>query len=331
MTMQPANNPPVTAPEPALEVQPADEVTPAVPPGTRTAYLFAFAPRHEVISFVKTQGTAEERLRLPDILSQWDAAQNRVQQLQVIENGAADQVPVAEVSAEYSGVIERYTSHRWFKHSFSNLPTVVGIVDIDRIVAGQRIVYLERVEQLRAELGKEPSFDALLAMCVSPERPMDPVEHMEQQAGHVFSSRNTDFRPLGAFVKHELSIEDLDHADTGGMPVAAVVALVGFGSAPVNAFFVNGRCILNNGFHRLYALRSMGITHVPLVVQVCNNPMFDLPPVVAGVPKEYALGVPRPMLMKDYFEPGLSIPLDIKKRIRSVTVGFNINVTEVPI
>ena len=51
-------------------------------------------------------------------------------------------------------------------------------------------------------------------------------------------------------------------------PVAGVVGLVvGFGSGYLNVIACEGRLVLNNGYHRAYALRELGVTHAPAVVQ----------------------------------------------------------------
>jgi hypothetical protein len=52
--------------------------------------------------------------------------------------------------------------------------------------------------------------------------------------------------------------------------------------------------VLNNGFHRVYALRAMAITDTPVVIQHVGNPQLEFPPQVAGLPKEYLLGVAAP-------------------------------------
>jgi len=159
---------------------------------------------------------------------------------------------------------------------------------------------------------------------------MDPIQHLEVAANtHVFSSPNSDIRFLGAFVKH-LTYEDLEYAVLGGLPAAAIIASIGYGGALVNVIRVGNRVVLNNGFHRVYALRSMGVTEIPVVVQQVQNMQLEFPEQVAGLPKAYLLGVPRPVLMKDFFEPEFAITLKVRERIKIVTVGIGLNQHEVP-
>lgn len=159
---------------------------------------------------------------------------------------------------------------------------------------------------------------------------MEPIQHLEVAPNtHVFSSPNSDVRFLGAFVK-QLAHDDLEHAVFGGLPAAAVIAFVGYGGAPINVFMCGNRVVLNNGFHRVFALRSIGVKDIPVVVQQVSNPQLEFPPQVAGLPREYLLGVNRPVVMKDFFEEGFAIPLRVRERIRAVTLGIACNQHDIP-
>jgi hypothetical protein len=61
-----------------------------------------------------------------------------------------------------------------------------------------------------------------------------------------------------------------------------------------------------------------------------NNPALDFPAQVAGLPREYLLGAPRPVLMKDFFEADFAITLRIRDRIKIVTLGVNFSQHDVP-
>src|SRR5438093_6269421 len=115
------------------------------------------------------------------------------------------------------------------------------------------------------------SMTDLIEACLSPKRTMDPIQHLEIAPNtHVFSSPNSDIRFLGAFVK-DLTSNDLEWAVMGGLPAAAIIAFVGYGGAPVNVLRVGNRVVLNNGFHRVVALRSLGVEMIPAAVQHIRN------------------------------------------------------------
>src|SRR5205807_9374659 len=121
-----------------------------------------------------------------------------------------------------------------------------------------------------------------------------------------------------------------EHAVSGGLPAAAVISFIGYGGAPINVLLSGGRIVLNNGFHRVYALRTMGVVEIPVVIQHVGNPQLEFPPQVAGLPKEYLLGVSRPVVMKDFFEDGFTISLKVRDRIKMVTVGIVLNQYDIP-
>jgi hypothetical protein len=296
----------------------------------RQRYLFAFATQAELSNYVRTQALMEEAQKLPQILKSWGALQLRIAALIRDEVGLPEAIRITEVPVEHGARIESIHNDPLFQRTFSALPVQFAVVEIDKMIAGQRGVNLDYVDRLKASYPVKPTFEDLLDICISPTRRMDPIQHLEvAQNVHVFSSPNSDIRFLGAFVK-TLQPEDLDFAVLGGIPVAAVISFVGYGGAPVNVLQAGQRVILNNGFHRVYALRSMGITDIPVVVQAVRNPQLEFPPGVAGLPREYLLGHPRPVVMKDFFEQDFGVTLNIRERIKMVTVGVSLSQHEVP-
>lgn len=244
--------------------------------------------------------------------------------------GLPETILIKDVPTDLHPIIETYALDPLFQKTFSTLAIGFAIVEIDKLVAAQRTVNLDYVAKLTGSYPKSPSMKELLDLCVSPKRKMDPIQHLEIGPNtHSFSSPNSDVRFLGAFVK-QLASDDLNYAVGGGLPAAAIIAFVGYGGAPINVIKAGNRVVLNNGFHRVYALRSMGIAEIPVVVQMVNNVQLEFPPQVAGLPREYLLGVPRPVLIKDFFEPEFAITLKVKERLRSITVGIALNQYDVP-
>src|SRR5439155_17488803 len=118
-----------------------------------------------------------------------------------------------------------------------------------------------------------------------------------------------------------------------GNLVGVVGLAVGFGSNFLNAVYVENRLILNNGSHRAYALRKMGITHVPCIVQhLSSRDELDVlgPSEVRHDPDLY-LKHPRPQMLKDYFNPKLYKVLPVRRRLRQITVRFEVDEYSVPV
>lgn len=317
------------------------EQIPKIPVGThyiQQEYLYSFASQGEILQYVRSQATDEDRKRLPDIMTSWRAIQPRVAEVLQREAGLAETVSIAPIPEQHQAVVDSYLSDSLFQKMFSGPPVRVGVVEIDKLVASQRMVNLGYVKGLTKRFGgPSPTFKDLLEICVSPHREItETIQHLEVAPNaHVFSSPNSDIRFLGAFVKRHLTKDELELAEAGGLPAAAVIAFVGYGGAPVNALAADlpagKRLILNNGFHRVYALRRLGVTHIPVVIQEVRDPQLEFPPQVAQLPREYLLGVPRPPLMKDFFEPGFTITLKVLDRVRVVSMSIMLNHYDVPL
>jgi hypothetical protein len=296
----------------------------------RQRYLYAFATQAEVIHHVRTQAVIEEVRRLPEILAGWELLQPRVAVLVEHESGIADHTPLETIPTEYNPLLNELAGDALFQKTFSGVPTGFALVEIDKLVAPQRTVNLEYVDRLINRYPSAPTLRNLLDICISLKRDVDPIQHLEIGPNtHIFSSPNSDIRFLGAFVK-DLNGGDLSYAELGGLPAAAIIAFVGYGTAPVNVLSARGRIILNNGFHRVFALRSLGVTKIPVVVQQINNPQLEFPPQVADLPKEYLLTHPRPVLIRDFFETDFATTLKVRDRIKTVTVNVVPGRHEVP-
>ena len=68
----------------------------------------------------------------------------------------------------------------------------------------------------------------------------------------------------------------------------------------MNVLQAGNRVVLNNGFHRTYALRSMGVTEIPVVIRQIRNVQLEFPAAVVGLPRDYLLKAPRPVVVKDF-------------------------------
>jgi hypothetical protein len=297
--------------------------------GFRQQFIFGFVPQGELVHHVRTEALPAEWERLPEILAAWERVQPRIQTLlrrEANQVGAA----AAPLPAEFEAHAARVLEDPLFQKTLWKLPIRLGMVEIDRLVAAQRHVNLEYVEALAAGYPARPSPRELVDICLDPGPPVAPAQHMEIAPNtHVFSSPNSDLRFLGSYLR-PLRPEDAEHAEGGGRPVAMLVAFVGYGTAPVNVYEAGGRLILANGFHRLCALRRLGVRQVPVVVQVARNPALEVPALVTQLPREYLLGAQRPVLMRDFFEPEFSVELRIRRRLKMVLVSHNLGQHEVP-
>ena len=118
---------------------------------------------------------------------------------------------------------------------------------------------------------------------------------------YVFRSDSTDFRFHEAALLRPEQL--LDYEAFG--PLAGIVGLVvGFGSNFLNVIRVEKRLILHNGYHRACALRKLGITHAPCVIQtVTRFDELDLAAKDVVEDPDFYFRPARPPLLKDFFDP----------------------------
>jgi hypothetical protein len=297
----------------------------------RQEYLSAFAVQPEAVRYIRTQAAEGDRQRLPEIMRAWAEAQPRVQALVQAEAGLPDTIKILPVPTGLQPLVNGYMADPLFRRQLQ-LPATVAFVEADKLVAYQRQVNLDYVERIAWHLGPDPSPEAVLRLCVSPQRDLEPIQHLELgAAAHSFSSPNSDIRFLGAFLKRDLTAEDLGFAEQGGVPVAAVIAFVGYGTPMVNALKVGTRVVLNNGFHRVVALRRLGVEQLPVVLQDVRNPQLELSPELGGLSTSYLLQHPRPALVKDFFEPGFTVTLNVRERVKLVNLAVQAGQQEVPV
>jgi hypothetical protein len=333
MTADQALSPLVEGPDasPALAV---DTVTASeVQVGTHSVpqrYLYAYASRGEVIQHVRTQASPADRNGLPAIVAAWDAVRLKVAALQASEAGLPDTVTIKPLPLEAGAFAAATLADPLVAKTFAAWRQEIAIAELDKIVYPQRTVNEEYIRQLARTWLPSPDLDALLRICVSARADMAPIQHLEVAPNtHVFTSPNTDLRFLGAFLKEAIGAEDIPLVQAGGLPAAAVAGFVGYGSPVINAFKVGSRLILNNGHHRVYALRQLGVTAIPMLILDVTNPLAELPAAIGGVPRELCLA-PRPPLVKDMIREDLTITLSVKRRIKQLTIAMNFNLYDIP-
>jgi len=110
-------------------------------------------------------------------------------------------------------------------------------------------------------------------------------------------------------------------------PIAGVAGVVvGFGSNFLNVIRADNRLLLHNGYHRACALRALGVTHVPCIVQTVtrlDELELTAKTVVVEHPDFY-FKTARPPLLKDFFDPQIRKILPTRKLVRMIEVNFEV-------
>ena len=138
---------------------------------------------------------------------------------------------------------------------------------------------------------------------------------------YLFVSASSDLRFLEPTVLRQDQVPQFRRLGQ----IAGIVGLVvGFTPNCFSVLQVEGRLILQNGSHRAYALRQLGLTHAPAVIQRVSRreelPVVAAQPVTKD-PNLYLKSL-RPPLLKDYFDEQLRTIVTVPRVNRQVKVVF---------
>lgn len=282
-------------------------------------HIYATMNQRQVDNLVRTYCSEDEITNLPTTLVSWRQARSSFEQIKTRESGIANNTTITPIGQNEK--LEALQNDPLFQRSFLNTPFTFGMVEIDTLVAPQREVYLNYVDEMEQRIPENPTLDDLIDICMplNPSPP-DPKVTKTGNDSWIFSSPSPDFRFLGGHLKEQLTQEDIQLTQVGGFPVRAITLFVGYGSSSVNVIHANNRLVLSNGFHRVYALRRRGITRIPVVIQEVTNTATEFPQQMLGLPSQYLLNEPRPILVKDFFTDGLTREFNRKKMITTVQV-----------
>lgn len=292
-------------------------------------FLLGRPPLAEFLGVVKAQLNFEEN-QLGELSNEWRAANSRVESLQKSESGIADNLPATNLSETLNELAKKVSQSTIYRQAFSIVPPVIGMVELDKLVVFQKHINLNYVEQIKRELGENPSEETIFKTCLQlDETPPAIASARVSQNAFVFMSPSADIRVLDAKLLSPNQVSDNPVAG----PVSDILGIsVGAGPNCLNAMRVNNRLILNNGSHRAYALRALGITHAPCIIQnVTSNDELEIVATAEfkASPAAYS-HQPRPSLLKDYFNKDLIKILPVKRKQRQIKISYNIEILDVP-
>ena len=270
----------------------------------------------DFVDFVQQRSSQRPRPKTGDLADTWRAAAEVYRQLQIAEAGIANSVPVVPLSASLQVHMDALCALPHFSNTFSAVPVAFGMVELDRLVVCQQHLTLSSIESLQARYKRKPSGKALANICLPTTVP--PMEFnvlRRHDDEFVFRSNNHDARVLGSRV---LTGDAMPDMDVPGHTQAVACIALGFSSNVLNVVRFGQRLVLNNGYHRAYALRAMGVTHVPCVIQVCAH-WEEVGLAVGGEMYNNGdpyFGLARPPLLRDFFDKRLvhEIPTDPAER-----------------
>ena len=264
------------------------------------------------------------------LTDEWNAGNEIVRTLEREEAGLADDPPMSSLGPEYEPLLIEFLKDPLVRNGFNTVPTDVAMVELDRLVVYQKHIDLTHARDLERKLGPAPGWEQVFRTCLPYDHPQPPVQWSQvHRDAFVFVSPSNDLRFLGPM---PLEPGHITRYPARGNLVGVVGISVGFGTNFLNAVYAERRLILNNGSHRAYALRRLGVTHAPCIVQhVGSREELDVVATAAvrRAPDQY-LKHPRPSMLRDYFDRRLHKVMPVRRRLRQVTVRFEVKESSVP-
>jgi hypothetical protein len=260
------------------------------------------------------------------LVAEWRRANDYYRHLEESETGAADEIAVRAIDPRLDPLIAEAQTNPHYRYAFRTLPSHFAMVELDRLVLFQTQFVQQGVDRLMARLGPRPAPEKLLHFCLPPDVPDAPVKIRKVGSErYIFSCESTDLRMHNQVI---LGPDQILNHETFG-PISGVVGLVvGFGSNFLTGvrWGNDGRVLLKNGYHRVCALRSLGITHAPCIIQTAAN-RDELK--LAATSKvaddlEFYFESARPPLLKDFFDPNIRKVHKVYKTLKMIEIEFEV-------
>ncbi|WP_298197607.1 hypothetical protein [Novosphingobium sp.] len=260
----------------------------------------------DYLDFHRRKVIHEGPIDLRALAAEWQVANDVYYELEQAEAGLCETIECRPLPDNLVPLAEDVEAHPWFRSSFDDLPYCFEAVELDKLIVSQ--LQVEHGHSARLAQGLTPGETddaALFRFCLPLERDLPPCRVRRLGSNrYEFTSYSSDFR------EHQLRLlrgQDLAGLDLEG-PVVAMLGLpIGFGSNFLSCVRSGQRVLLQNGYHRAYALRCAGFTHAWAVVETvtrkdelrltASEEVLDNP--------EFYFAARRPPLLKDFFDPRL--------------------------
>ncbi|TFI59163.1 hypothetical protein E2493_06470 [Sphingomonas parva] len=294
----------------------------AVQAGEWLVWLLGQPHLSDYLNFVRDKVIDGDRISPRLLADEWRLANDLYYELEQGEAGAADGAECLPIGPDLATLQRSVLEDRYFLESFDTLPVEIRMVELSRLVVSQSNIGCDFAEGLQRTLPDPRDAEALFRFCLPLDRSQAPVRvRRSGKDRYVFTSPSTDFRLHPAAILEAGQVTGLKSFG----PVASILAFpVGFGSNFLSVVRSEERLLLQNGYHRAFALLSAGVTHAPAVVQtvtrkdelrlaasddVCEDPAFYF-------------RAARPPLLRDFLDPRLGKRLRVRPMETTIEIEF---------
>jgi hypothetical protein len=287
-------------------------------------WLLGLPPLWRFLDFVEHSVVEGKRADRDSLAGEWRVANDYYQELECREAGIANSASHRELDAELAPLAEEVKAHPHFRHTFDTVQTGFGMVELDRLIVRQKHVTKSFVDAQVRRIATHPDPEMLFRICLPLDTPRPPVRICQVSSHrYVFRCESTDLRYHQTIL---LEPKQVPGYHSFGAVAGMIAVVVGFGHDFLSAVRVGNRLLLDNGYHRACALRALGVTHVPCVIQTVSR-LDELQLAVnARVADEAELYFEsaRPPLLKDFFDPKIRKVLPIRAQTHLVEVHMDV-------
>ncbi|MES2510328.1 MAG: hypothetical protein V4625_10385 [Pseudomonadota bacterium] len=223
----------------------------------------------DFLDFVRKRAVGGPDMDKGELVAIWRDASKVFDGLQTTEAGVADKPDVRPLTPFLQAHVDELVTLPHFQASFQSVPVAFGMVELDKLVVYQQHITQSSVQKMTRTLQTPITEDVLAGLCL-PLTADTTGFHvtLEDDGRFIFSSGSHDARFLGAQV---INPADIKGFAVSGHPQTVIALSVGFTTNILNVVRYGPRMVLNNGYHRAMALRQLGVTHAPCLIQVCSH------------------------------------------------------------
>ncbi|WP_140872521.1 hypothetical protein [Sphingomonas oligophenolica] len=303
--------------------------SPLAAPSAASDLIWLLGQPHlnDYLRFVETKVIGGDTIAVGALVEEWRRANDCYYDLESQEAGLADTIGVVAIEPSLASRAAAVMATSAFRETFNGLPASIAKVELDKLVVAQiHVEHGHRFEDVAAR-GLRDDAVALFDLCLPIDAALPEVTIARLGEHHYrFSSPSTDLRA------HKLRLlPPLPIGDTGDFgPWAAMLGLgIGYSANLLSGVRSGSRILLQNGYHRAYALRAMGVTHAYCVIEevtrkdelamIASSRVTDDP--------EFYFAAKRPPLLRDFFDPIFAKRLAVLPIVNEIEVTVNVTET----
>ncbi len=293
-------------------------------PDSREVWLLGQPPLQAFLNFYKESVIGGGARAPSELVDEWRWANDYYGKLEVSEAGLVETTECRPLDRRLKPLAEEVAADPRFKRAHDSLPWRFAMVELDKLMIAHPYLSESHKEAIQTRIGHAPTPEALFRFCQPLEREEAQVQSRALGSKRfMFWSPSTDFR----FQECSLISPALAPGHQTIGTIGGLLALsVGYGSNFLSLIQYGNRYVLHNGHHRAYALRSLGITHAPCVVQTVTRAdelRMVAARAVADDPAFYFVAK-RPPLLKDFLDPRIRRVFNVQRAVNVIEVSIEV-------